>query len=134
MPYIRGAVAEVSGACVTAAAFPRPLLRGAAETPQRKETPMQTLEEMKAESYAQIVATVLGNEVSRGELAAAFNKVCNAENWKLPVKASVFANEQERAMIAAAVGFFTGSVATFKALKGGNYRVSAPGYYATIGS
>ena len=80
------------------------------------------------------VANVMGRVVTRGELKAAFDQVANDANWKLPVNAIVVADEFELAMIKEAVVFFTGSVAKFKPLAGGRFRVTASGYYRAVGA
>jgi hypothetical protein len=83
----------------------------------------------------EVVATVLGRDVTRGELWAAFNAVANKTHWKNPIDAVVDLNDAEREMLRKAVIFFTGSVPSFKPRKGSNlprcrYRVRATGYYA----
>jgi hypothetical protein len=86
-----------------------------------------------------VVDTVMGKPVTQGELSAAFDKVANKANWKNAINAVVDVNDFEMAMIAKAVTFFTGSVAKFKPRIGAplpkcRYRVTAAGYYKTIGA
>jgi hypothetical protein len=94
----------------------------------------------KAESEAQVVATVNGKPVTRGELSLAFNAVANKENWKFPVNATVTLDPYLKAMVAKAVEFFTGSKAKFVAKSGSTtsgmtlYHVTAAGYYAATGA
>src|SRR5262245_36809222 len=94
----------------------------------------------KAESLAQVVASVNGKAVTRGELEIAFNAVADKVNWKNPIDATVDLDAYTKAIVAKAVEFFTGSKAKF-ARKGGTttggigrYRVTAAGYYAAIGA
>ena len=82
----------------------------------------------------QTAAIVLGKAVTRDELHDAFNLVANRANWKFPVNCTVNADAAKRALIREAVIFFTGSVPRFHRIARGQYRVSAPGYYATIGA
>lgn len=87
------------------------------------------------EGAEQVVGTVLGKPVTRGELTEAFKKVEPAGNWKLPISAKIAPpSELERAMIREAVIFFTGSIPVFLPVAGGKMLVAAPGYYATIGA
>ena len=86
-----------------------------------------------------VVATVMGKPVTQGELSKAFDVVANKANWKMPIDCDVtLKSHREMAMISKAVVFFTGSVAKFTAvaLLGSKcrYRVTAAGYYATIGA
>jgi hypothetical protein len=88
----------------------------------------------------QIVATVMGRRVTRGTLHKAFARVENREHWKNPVDAVIdIKNDREKALIAEAVVFYTGSVATFTPMVGGTlpgcrYRVTAIGYFAAVGA
>lgn len=101
---------------------------------------MQTIEQIEAESRAQVVATVNGKSVTRGDLTIAFNAVADKANWKMPIDARVDLDAYTLAMVAEAVTFFTGSVAKFERLTGSTtggiakYRVTAAGYYATCGA
>lgn len=89
---------------------------------------------------AQVVGTVNGKPVTRGELSAAFNAVVTKDNWKFPIDKIVDLDAYTKAMVAEAIVFYTGSVATFTAISGtttggmGKYRVTAVGYYAAIGA
>lgn len=94
----------------------------------------KTVQKISEESNQQVVATVLGRSVTRGELAAAFSRVENKTNWKMPIDATVGLTDYERAEMAEAVVFFTGSVAEFEIVTGGQYRVKARGYYAAVGA
>lgn len=91
----------------------------------------------------QVVDQVLGQPVTRRELCAAFDRVADKANWKMPVDAIVeIATHAELATIRQAVIFFTGSVPTFKpvaiirTLDGSvcRYRVVADGYYRAVGA
>lgn len=104
------------------------------------------LRKIERESMARVVTTVMGKPTTRGELAAAFDKVKPAKHWKYPINAEVvIENDGEMAMISEAVVFFTGSVPEFipvrvaRPIKGNDpgamvYRVVAAGYFATIGA
>src|SRR5262245_2846710 len=87
-----------------------------------------------------VVATVMGKPVTRGELSTAFDRVAAKGNWKNPINTVVeIANDFDMAVIKEAVIFFTGSVPEFHARGGGklpgcHYRVTAKGYYLTIGA
>lgn len=89
----------------------------------------------------QIVANINGRDVTRGELSTAFDLVADRSNWKNPISALVNLTDSERDMVAGAVVFFTGSVASFEAISHGTmqhgltrYRVRAAGYYRAIGA
>lgn len=69
--------------------------------------------------------------VTRGELSAAFKKVQNSENWKLPIYSSIDIRDQE--IVKNAIIFFTGSVPTFHWVCG-KTMVKAAGYYAAVGA
>jgi hypothetical protein len=94
---------------------------------------------------AEIVTTVFGRPVTRGELLAAFNRVADRTNWKNSINAVItISTLDEKNLIREAVIFFTGSVPAFipvrvKLLEGEReglplYRVQAVGYYAAIGA
>ena len=81
-----------------------------------------------------VVAQVLGQNVTWGELHDAFELVKPSENWKAAIdREVVIAGDREMEMVRAAVEFFTGSKATFEALGRNRYRVRAAGYYAAVG-
>lgn len=94
---------------------------------------MKTISQIEAESNAQIVANVNGRAVTRGELSEAFKKVQPKGHWKNAIDATLPLAEGEFAMITEAVIFFTGSVPEFQKV-GAQYRVTAAGYFATIGA
>lgn len=92
-----------------------------------------------AEQRAWVVAEIMGQPVTWGELHDAFSGVRNAQNWKNPVDATVEVNDREMAILREAVTFFTGSVPTFTVARGGRlprcrYRVRAAGYYKEVGA
>lgn len=80
-------------------------------------------------------ASLLGG-YTQLELEAAFNLVCNKENWKLPIKAELpsILSAEKRKLIAFAIGFYTGSETSFGKTAGGKLLVSAPGYYVAVGA
>ena len=95
---------------------------------------MKTVQQIEAEAMQQVVATVLGRAVTRGELNEAFKLVQPQGNWKETINATVQLDEAGRAMVREAVIFFTGSVPTFTPVPGLGVQVKAAGYYATIGA
>ena len=81
------------------------------------------------------VGTVMGRDVRRGQLLAAFKRVENADNWKAPIDARiVIRSDFEMEMIREAVRFFTGSAATIECERPPVYRVRAIGYYKAVGA
>lgn len=99
----------------------------------------KTIEQALAEGDAQVVAEIDGREVTRAELAKAFDRVVPLEDWKKTIDAYVVVTRDgEQELIAKAIEFFTGSKATFEVVRQGryyvSYRVRAAGYFATIGA
>lgn len=98
----------------------------------------------KMEDFSkQVVAKVLGRDVTQGELSQAFDKVSPKDHWKNPIDAQVvLSNDFDLLLVAEAVTFFTGSKATFtpvlfitaRGKREMRYRVRAAGYFATIGA
>lgn len=88
-----------------------------------------------AANAADFAASLLGG-YTEAELSAAFSRVANKENWKLPIKSLLpsITSHKERAKIAYAIKFYTGSVATFGKAPTGHLLVTAPGYYAAVGA
>lgn len=68
------------------------------------------------------------------ELAAAFDSVKPAGNWKNPIDIILTLTEEQREAVSAAVAFYTGSETMFTDRDDGKVRVRAAGYYLTIGS
>lgn len=95
---------------------------------------MTDLSKILADSNAQIVARVVDRDVTRGELSKAFDSVADRANWKNPINAVVALDSFGICLLTEAVIFFTGSVPSYKSLGGGKYRVTAAGYYRTIGA
>lgn len=91
---------------------------------------------IQAEMDMQIVAEAEGFAFTRGELAEAFRRVENKQNWKYPIDAMLAGEltHRECAAIRQAVIFFAGCEAMFTKVRGNGYRVQAVGYYAAIGS
>lgn len=87
-----------------------------------------------------IVAEVLGQKVTWGELYDAFERVKPSPNWKAPIAAefttSTDANESARevAMISEAVTFFTGSRPEIRHEGNFRFRCFAVGYYEAVGA
>lgn len=63
------------------------------------------------------------------QLKVAFDKVCNSEDWKMPVDALIDLEEIE--ITRYAIAWYTGSEAVFSPGPDGLTRVTAPGYYLT---
>lgn len=72
-------------------------------------------------------------EENQRELNRYFELVQNRENWKNSIDA-VISPDIDQKKITEAVIYFTGSVPKFQVLESGNIRVTAAGYYATIGA
>lgn len=87
-----------------------------------------------------IVAEVLGEKVTWGELHDAFERVKPSPNWKAPIVAtfttSTDAAESAREveMVKAAVEFFTGSKAEVRHEGNFRFRCFAVGYYQAVGA
>lgn len=74
---------------------------------------------------------------TRKQFEEAFNRVCNKENWKMPIEAKLpkETTTEELSMISEAVIFYTGSVPKFRNVpETKEIVVEAAGYYATIGA
>jgi hypothetical protein len=78
-----------------------------------------------------------GTKYSRKELKAAFERIENPTNWKLPIR-GVMIPEADRDITNEAVIFFAGCVPTFRkpSRRGfeGQLIVDAVGYYAAVGA
>lgn len=84
---------------------------------------------------SQVVAKVAGRDVTRGELLQAFNRVASKANWKNPIKAEVFTQDEVAlAVIREAVIFFAGCRPTFTKTWDGWTKVEAVGYYQAVGA
>lgn len=87
-----------------------------------------------------VVDHIDGRPVTQGEMAAAFSRVQNSQNWKLPVDAKVAINgDRELLTVLRAITFFTGSMADATPVRptregGCVYHIRAAGYYQTIGA
>lgn len=66
-------------------------------------------------------------------MSEAFDLVKDEKNWKMPIDASVPA-DADIALIEDAVAFYTGGLPVCVRLADGTWRVTAPGYYMSIGS
>lgn len=100
---------------------------------------MQTADQINDEMNRQVVATVMGRAVTRGELSAAFDCVRPAKNWKLPIDAQIELDEFGVNLTQEAIIYFTGGPAHFDQVRPvvngkARYQVSAPGYYAVCGA
>lgn len=100
------------------------------------------------EARKQIVARIAGRDVTRGELADLFDRLVLATlgdapldrgSWKCPLDGELELDGWQVLALREAVIFFTGSVPTFRPLRRPTlhtrrYRVTAAGYYATVGA
>jgi len=69
------------------------------------------------------------------QLLAAFNKVANKTNWKLPIDKKVsLSSVDEVDLVVEAIIHFTGSVPSYDQLDGDVYHFQAQGYYIAIGA
>lgn len=69
---------------------------------------------------------------SEDELHAAFDKVCDPVNWKMPIDTTVPADADQN-LISDAIIYFTGSVPDIYP-EDDHLRVEAAGYYNSVGS
>jgi hypothetical protein len=95
------------------------------------------VDELNAKLRNDVVANVLGHDVTRGQLEGAFRRVADQADWKNPIDAVVDLNDQELALLRKAIPYITGSKARFQPRKGAEpprirYRVQARGYYANM--
>jgi hypothetical protein len=67
------------------------------------------------------------------KMGEAFDLVADKGNWKNRINAVVPA-DADIAVIEDAVAFYAGCLATCVKLKDGRWRVTAPGYYMSVGS
>ena len=96
----------------------------------------KSIEKVRAENAARIVASLGGHEYTSRDLREAFDRVADSVCWKRPISRLVrIANERERLAIQLAVPFFTESRPTIEhTAEPGVYHVKAAGYYATVRS
>jgi hypothetical protein len=75
-----------------------------------------------------------GTRYSRAELTAAFNRVANLRNWKMPIDTIIPGDDAD--VVEQAIIFFTGSVPQFRPHPDNSLYliVKADGYYAVIGA
>ena len=66
------------------------------------------------------------------ELREAFQKVQDKKHWKNPI--NNVCRTEDKAKVAGAIAFFTGSIAEFEDLSNGWSAVRAEGYYNAIGA
>lgn len=79
------------------------------------------------------MSTETGTPYSREQLLAAFNTVCNKDNWKMPIDATI--EEHDSDIIEEAIIFFAGCKPKFEPIHGTDrLRVRAVGYYEAVGS
>ena len=79
--------------------------------------------------------TLLGG-YTESELSAAFELVAPKPNWKTAISATLpsITSAKKRALISFAIGFYTGSEATWSKTPSGKLLVTAPGYYVAVGA
>lgn len=74
-----------------------------------------------------------GTNYSREQLLAAFNSVCNKENWKMPIDSTV--EDSDTDIVREAVIFFAGCEPRFEPIHGTDrLRCRAVGYYEAVGA
>lgn len=91
-------------------------------------------------SLAEVVTTLNGQPVTRGELRNHFDTVADSSNWKNPISATILVRDEDHLKaIQTAVAFFTGSC--LHVLNGPTpfngwqrYQVTAKGYYEALGA
>ena len=78
-----------------------------------------------------------GTRFSRAELKAAFDRVCNPNNWKMPIR-GVMISAADREITEEAVIFFAGCRPEFREVTRpgfeGQLMVHAVGYYMAVGA
>lgn len=89
---------------------------------------------VRSELDQQVVSRVGERDVTRAQLATAFDKVKPAGHWKNPIDATVRLTDDEMALVSEAISFFCGCSADFQNLSGGTYRVTAIGYFMAVGA
>jgi len=68
------------------------------------------------------------------DLKAAFDKVANPENWKLPIRDAVVRCEDVNITVVA-IAFYTGSAARVTRIHGSDKcTINADGYYIAVGA
>ncbi len=65
---------------------------------------------------------------------AAFDRVCDRENWKNPIDKVLGCSLSEAMFIRYAIEFMAGGGTTVREVRTGTYRFTHPGYYAVIGA
>jgi hypothetical protein len=81
-----------------------------------------------------IVACINGQDVTHGEMKAAFEMVCDKENWKNPIDVRIDnPGDQKLEIIKDAVMYFAGCTAYFRPV-GDTIHVTAKGYYIAMGA
>lgn len=93
-------------------------------------TPTELLAKLRADYE---VTGYSGTKRMQSEMKAAFDLVAPTPNWKFPIDAVLPLAGTNIALLVDAVVHFTGAVPTFTA-QGTTLRVTAPGYYRTIGA
>lgn len=79
------------------------------------------------------MSTETGTPYTREQLLAAFNKVCDEVNWKMPIDATCESDDLD--IITEAIIFFAGCRPTFEPIHGTELvRVRAVGYYEAVGA
>lgn len=68
------------------------------------------------------------------DLHMAMDRVQDKDNWKMPVVFTGRFTREQIAVTTAAIQFFAGSWSDFEPLGKGQYRVTAPGYYMSVGA
>ena len=99
-----------------------------------KEEDFQKLQALAQTSGVTIAESNIYSGFKESELRAAFDKVKEPTNWKLPIDAVI--TKVEVAVVKAAISFYAGGEASFTFLDNtstvnGLVRVRAPGYWGT---
>ena len=91
---------------------------------------MNEAEALEQELNKQVVVYLDESPVTRGELDAIFNLVCDPNDCRAPIDCCVMAAEKQRRLISMAIEFFTGCKAKFESIDGSffKFRVTAEGY------
>lgn len=91
---------------------------------------------MYGQTEEEVIATALKRHRENCEMHAAFTKVQNPKNWKLPIRAVFEGTEAELMLLQRAIIEYTGGGSSATPVSGepGKWLVTAGGYYHHVGA